>query len=39
MEYKSVKVPIDVWKKLKQEALNRETSISKVIEELLNGLS
>lgn len=33
--YKSIKVPIELWKKLKQMALDKDISIAKVIEEAL----
>ena len=34
---KSVKISYDIWKELKRRALENDTTIGKVIEELLNG--
>ena len=34
--YKSIKVPIALWKKLKQMALDKDTSIAKTIDGLIN---
>jgi|LGOV01.1.fsa_nt_gb predicted DNA-binding ribbon-helix-helix protein len=31
--YKSIKVPVALWRKLKQLALDKDTTIAKVIEE------
>ena len=33
--YKSIKVPVALWKKLKQLALDKDTSIAKIIEEAI----
>ena len=35
--YKSIKVKQELWKRLKQMALDKECSITKVLEDLLNG--
>lgn len=37
VEYKSTKVPKEIWKQLKQVALERDITIAKLVEELLNG--
>ena len=34
--YKSIKVSVELWKKLKQMALDKDTSIAKVIEEAIS---
>ena len=36
---KSIKISTEVWRELKLLALDKETSITKVIEELLNDKS
>ena len=35
---KSIKISYTAWKRLKQIALNQDSTISKVIEELLDGM-
>ncbi len=34
---KTVKISYDIWKELKRRALEKDSTIGKIIEELLNG--